>query len=74
MRTVISLALLAMLLPFVVVRAGADPLLEQLRLDHAAWTTVEHDFRARRKSGHLIGANLVGVWTAAATWRVASRV
>jgi hypothetical protein len=55
MRTVISLALLAMLLPFVVVRAGADPLLEQLRLDHAAWTTVEHDFRARRKSGHLIG-------------------
>jgi hypothetical protein len=48
--------LLAVLLPVVAIRAAAEPLLEQLRLDHAAWATAERDFRARRKSGALVGA------------------
>jgi hypothetical protein len=50
------LLLLAVLLQAVAIRAAAEPLLEQLRLDHAAWTTAERDFRARRESGALVGA------------------
>jgi hypothetical protein len=48
--------LLAVLLPGIDILAAAEPLLEQLRLDHAAWVTAERDFRARRESGALIGA------------------
>ena len=48
--------LLAVLLPGIDILAAAEPLLEQLRLDHAAWATAERDFRARRESGALIGA------------------
>ena len=48
--------LLAVLLPGIDIQAAAEPLLEQLRLDHAAWATAERDFRARRESGALIGA------------------
>jgi len=48
--------LLAVLLPGFDILAAAEPLLEQLRLDHAAWATAERDFRARRESGVLIGA------------------
>jgi hypothetical protein len=50
------LMLLAVLLPEIAIRAAAEPLLEQLRLDHAAWSTAERDFRARRESGALVGA------------------
>ena len=48
--------LLAVLLPGIDILAAAEPLLEQLRLDHAAWATAERDFRARRESGALVGA------------------
>jgi len=48
--------LLAVLMPGIDILAAAEPLLEQLRLDHAAWATAERDFRARRESGALIGA------------------
>jgi hypothetical protein len=51
-----SLMLLAALLPDIAVQAAAEPLLEQLQLDHAAWVTAERDFRVRRESGALIGA------------------
>jgi hypothetical protein len=50
------LMLLAVMLPEIAIGAAAEPLLEQLRLDHAAWATAERDFRARRKSGALVGA------------------
>ncbi|MGB7930851.1 MAG: hypothetical protein WCH04_01265 [Gammaproteobacteria bacterium] len=50
------LMLLAVLLPEIAIPAAAEPLLEQLRLDHAAWSTAERDFRARRESGALVGA------------------
>jgi len=56
MRTVQFLIFLAALLPVVAVPIGAEPLLEQLRLDHDAWVTAERDFRVRRESGALIGA------------------
>jgi hypothetical protein len=50
------LMLLAVMLPAVAIGAAAEPLLEQLRLDHAAWATADRDFRARRESGALVGA------------------
>jgi hypothetical protein len=50
------LLLLTALLPIATVRAGTEPLLEQLRLDHAAWTAAERDFHARRENGTLVGA------------------
>jgi hypothetical protein len=50
-----SLMLLAVLLPDIAARGASEPLLEQLRLDHAAWVTAERDFRVRRESGALIG-------------------
>jgi len=50
------LMLLAVMLPEIAIGAAAEPLLEQLRLDHAAWATAERDFRARREGGTLIGA------------------
>jgi hypothetical protein len=56
MNIAIFLMLLAVLLPSVAIRAAAEPLLEQLRLDHAAWATAERDFRIRRESGALVGA------------------
>jgi hypothetical protein len=56
MRIAKSLMLMASLLPDVAVRAGAEPLLEQMRLDHAAWVAADRDFRARRESGALRGA------------------
>ena len=56
MRIAKSLMLLAALLPGAAVWAGAEPLLEQLRLDHAAWAAAERDFRARRERGALAGA------------------
>jgi len=49
------LMLLAVMIPEIAIGAAAEPLLEQLRLDHAAWTTAERDFRARRESGALVG-------------------
>lgn len=51
-----SLMLMAALLPDVAVPAGAEPLLEQMQLDHAAWATADSDFRARRERGVLTGA------------------
>jgi len=48
--------LLAVLMPGIDVLAAAEPLLERLRVDHAAWATAERDFRARRESGALVGA------------------
>ena len=56
MPTVKFLIFLAALLPVVAFPIGAEPLLEQLRLDHGAWATAERDFRVRRESGALIGA------------------
>ncbi len=50
-----SLMLLVVLLPSIAAWGAAEPLLEQLRLDHAAWVTAERDFRVRRESGALIG-------------------
>jgi hypothetical protein len=55
MCTVKSLSLFVALLPAAAVLAGAEHLLEQLRLDHAAWTAAERDFRERRESGSLTG-------------------
>jgi hypothetical protein len=57
MNIAMILILLAVMLPEIANGAAAEPepLLEQLRLDHAAWTTAESDFRARRESGALIG-------------------
>jgi hypothetical protein len=49
------LMLLAVMIPELAIGAAVEPLLEQLRLDHAAWTTAERDFRARRESGALVG-------------------
>jgi hypothetical protein len=56
MRTVKFLIFLAALLPAAAVPIGAEPLLEQLQLDHDAWVAAERDFRARRESGALVGA------------------
>jgi hypothetical protein len=56
MRTVKFLIFLAALLPAAAAPIGAEPLLEQLRLDHDAWVAAERDFRVRRESGALIGA------------------
>jgi hypothetical protein len=56
MRTVKFLIFLAALLLAAAAPIGAEPLLEQLRLDHDAWAAAERDFRARRESGALIGA------------------
>jgi hypothetical protein len=56
MRTVKFLMFLAALLPVAAVPIGAEPLLEQMRLDHAAWVAADRDFRVRRESGALIGA------------------
>jgi hypothetical protein len=56
MRIAKPLLLLILLLPVVTVRVAAEPLLEQLRLDHAAWEAAAHDFRTRREHGVLTGA------------------
>jgi hypothetical protein len=55
MRTVKFLMFLAALLPAAAVPIGAEPLLEQLQLDHDAWVAAESDFRVRRESGALVG-------------------
>jgi hypothetical protein len=56
MRIAQSLMLMAALLPDVAAPAGTEPLLEQMRLDHAAWAAANSDFRTRREHGALTGA------------------
>jgi hypothetical protein len=55
MRTGKPLMLLAALLPNVTVPAGTQPMLEQLRVDYAAWAAAQSDFRAGREGGSLTG-------------------